>query len=140
MTTILRIDSSSRPIAPKGSSIEGSFSRAIADRIVARLTDLKTDTNIVGRDLIAEPISHITDETIKGYYTPQEYLTAELRAATAQSDELINELRDADAIIISAPIYNFSVPSALAIQDILDVVALPFRVTTRKHASFFLPI
>lgn len=113
MTRILRVDSSSRPTAPEGSASEGSFSRAMADHITAQLLARSPDAQVLQRDLIAEPIAHIADDTIKGYYTPPEAMRDTLRRATALSDELIAELREADAIVISAPIYNFSLPSAL---------------------------
>ncbi|MEM8799213.1 MAG: NAD(P)H-dependent oxidoreductase [Pseudomonadota bacterium] len=113
MTTILRIDSSSRAVAAKGSETEGSFSRALADRVVTHLADQHPGASIIERDLIANPIDHIADETIKGYYTAPEDMSEALKAATAQSDTLIAELKAADTIVISAPIYNFSVPSAL---------------------------
>lgn len=112
MTTILRIDSSSRPSEPAGGA-EGSFSRALADAVVAKLTSERSGARIVARDLVADPIGPVADDTIKGYYTPPEAMTPNLRAATAQSDALIAELMAADAIVISAPIYNFAVPSAL---------------------------
>ena len=40
-------------------------------------------------------------------------MTDELRAATALSDTLIGELRSADTLLITAPMYNFTVPAAL---------------------------
>lgn len=113
MTQILRIDSSSRSAAPADRATEGSFSRALADHLVSNLTARRPGAQIVARDLIADPIPHIADTTIKGYYTPPEEMTDALRAATAQSDALITELQAADAVVISAPLYNFSVPSAL---------------------------
>jgi FMN-dependent NADH-azoreductase len=113
MNRILQIDSSSRPTAPSESAIEGSFSRALADHITDQLSSVTPNAEIVNRDLVADPIAHIADQTIKGYYTPPEAMTDDLRKATAQSDTLIAELRDADIVVLSAPLYNFSVPSAL---------------------------
>lgn len=68
---------------------------------------------MVRRDVVAEPIPHIVDQTILGYYSPAEQLTPELRAATALSDRLIAELQSADILLLTVPMYNFSVPSAL---------------------------
>jgi FMN-dependent NADH-azoreductase len=106
MTTksILRIDSSSR--------VEGSFSRALGDRIEARLAASGTAT-VVRRDLAHTPIEHIRNETIAGYYTPVEAMTPELKAATALSDAIVAEVQDADIILITTPMYNFSIPSGL---------------------------
>ncbi|MDD7908335.1 NAD(P)H-dependent oxidoreductase [Pseudovibrio exalbescens] len=107
MTRILRIDSSARP----GNG--GSRSRELADQIVKNLKAQEPDAEVVIRDLAIAPLPHISNETIAGFYTPPEQLTDDLRAALSLSDELISELKSADTIVISAPIYNFSVPSAL---------------------------
>lgn len=114
MTNILRIDSSSRPSSaslPEG--VEGSYSRELADHLIERLHVGHSDTQVVVRDLVANLVPHIANETIAGYYTPPEAMTDVLRSATALSDELIAEVKGADAIVISVPIYNFSIPSAL---------------------------
>lgn len=112
MTTILRIDASSRPaVDPAGG--EGSYSRDLADWIVASLQARDTSAQILHRDLAADPIPHIADATIKGFYTPKEELTDSLHAALALSNAVIAELKAADVIVISAPIYNFAIPSAL---------------------------
>ncbi len=112
MTSILRIDASARPaISPEGG--EGSYSRELADRIVAGLQERHPGATVVTRDLAKDPIPHIADNTIKGFYTPADALTDDLRAALHLSDAVIAEVTSADAIVISCPIYNFSIPSAL---------------------------
>lgn len=105
MTTLLRIDASARP--------DGSYSRQLGDRFVAAWQQKTADGHIVTRDLVASPIPHIANDTIAGYYTPPEQMTDDLRAATSLSDTLIAELKAADVILITTPMYNFSVPSAL---------------------------
>lgn len=107
MTRILRIDSSSRP----GSA--GSRSRELADDIVKNLRAQDPQAEIVTRDLATVALPHISNETIAGFYTPTDQLTDGLKEALALSDELIGELKSADAVVISIPIYNFSIPSAL---------------------------
>jgi FMN-dependent NADH-azoreductase len=105
MTTLLRIDASARH--------DGSYSRQLGDRFVSAWRAKATDTSVITRDIISEPIPHIANETISGYYTPQENMTKDLLAATALSDTLIGELKAADILLITTPMYNFSVPSAL---------------------------
>ena len=105
MTTILRIDSSSRTTTSQSRALGDYFERAWHAR---NLGD-----HVVRRDLVTEPIPQIADRTIVGYYTPAEQLTPELRAATALSDRLIAELQSADILLLTVPMYNFSVPSAL---------------------------
>lgn len=112
MTNILRIDASSRPPQDPASGIEGSYSRELADYIIRQLSNCHPHTEIVSRDLAAEPLPHISNKTIQGYYTPDEAMTEELLGATALSDRLISEIEHADILVLSVPIYNFSVPSA----------------------------
>ncbi|MCD2174437.1 FMN-dependent NADH-azoreductase [Rhizobium sp. C4] len=105
MTKILRIDSSARD--------SGSISRLVGDHLEARLVAALPDPRIARRDLASAPLPHISNLTISGYYTPADRMTAELYNATALSDELIHELRSAEILILTAPMYNFSIPSAL---------------------------
>lgn len=105
MGILLRIDSSSRTTA--------SHSRALGDYFEKTWHARNPNDHMVRRDLVAEPVPHIVDQTILGYYTPAEQLTPELRAATALSDRLIAELQSADVLLLTVPMYNFSVPSAL---------------------------
>lgn len=105
MPQLLKIDSSSRS--------GGSHSRALADTFTAEWQAANPAGKVVIRDVVAKPIPHISDDTIAGFYTPADQLDAKLKAALALSDELIAELFASDVILISAPIYNFSVPSAL---------------------------
>lgn len=65
------------------------------------------------RDLGVDAVPTNSDATIKSFYTPPEEMNDNLRAATALSDMLIAELEAADILLISTPIYNFSVPAAL---------------------------
>ncbi|MBW4555998.1 MAG: NAD(P)H-dependent oxidoreductase [Trichormus sp. ATA11-4-KO1] len=105
MNTILRIDSSSR--------IAGSHSRALGDYFEKAWLERNPGDHIVRRDVVAEPIEHIDAQTITGYYTSADQFTDELRSATALSDHLIKELQSANVLLITVPMYNFSVPSAL---------------------------
>jgi FMN-dependent NADH-azoreductase len=102
---LLRVDSSART--------EGSHSRHLADLAQARWQAAYPHGRVLRRDLAVQPVAHIEAATIQGFYTPAEQMTPSLRAALAKSDELIAELKAAHTLLISAPIYNFSVPSAL---------------------------
>jgi FMN-dependent NADH-azoreductase len=105
MTQLLRIDASSRN--------GGSHSRELADAFVAEWRKANPAGRVTVRDVVADPIPHVSDATIAGFYTPETQRDARLKQALAQSDALIAELMAADTILVSAPIYNFTVPSAL---------------------------
>jgi FMN-dependent NADH-azoreductase len=89
---------------------DASVSRTLVREAVAALTD-RTPAEIVYRDLGANPVPHLTDDTVAG--VRGEPATAAERAARALSDALIGELRAADTIVIGAPMYNFSIATGL---------------------------
>ncbi len=105
MTTLLRIDSSSRTTDSRSRDLGNHFEKTWLAR--------HPGDRVLRRDLAAQPLPHIANETILGYYTPADQLTTELRAATALSDNLIAELQSADILFLTVPMYNFSIPSAL---------------------------
>jgi FMN-dependent NADH-azoreductase len=105
MTQILRIDSSSR--------VEGSHSRELADYFQAAWLKKYPEDRVIVRDVVKNPAPHIADLTIAGFYTPPEQQTEAMKQAIALSDELVDELQSADVLLLSVPMYNFSVPSAL---------------------------
>jgi FMN-dependent NADH-azoreductase len=105
MSYLLRIDASSRQ--------QDSHSRTLADAFETAWRKRYPSGTVVRRDLASTPVGHISDRTIKGFYTPREAHDADLREATGLSDTLIKELDRADTVLIATPMYNFSIPSAL---------------------------
>jgi FMN-dependent NADH-azoreductase len=105
MRTILRIDCS-----PKGSA---SNSRRLADVLMQRLTASSPMASIIRRDLAAEP-PRIVDAAFAAAMIPHQ--TAESArdvAALRLSEELIGELEASDALVLSTPMHNFTVPVVL---------------------------
>jgi FMN-dependent NADH-azoreductase len=119
--TLLRIDSSAR----RGDSV----SRAIGDEVVDRLAARYPGMKVVEIDL-ADGVPHIDADWVAANFTPAEQRSAGQRERLAGSDHAVAMLRDADAIVLTAPIYNFSVPSALkAWIDHVCRAGLTFRYT-----------
>ncbi|WP_421701256.1 FMN-dependent NADH-azoreductase [Aliiroseovarius sp.] len=100
MTSILRIDASARK--------QGSATRHLTDQLTARLGG-----EVTTRDLANENMPHLTEDWVSGTFTPPEARTEAQNQALAFSDELVAELQAADLLVISTPVYNFGVPSAL---------------------------
>ncbi|AUP77939.1 FMN-dependent NADH-azoreductase [Flavivirga eckloniae] len=105
MKTLLRIDCSSRT--------EGSHSRTLANYFEESWKIANPNGTIIYRDLAKQDLPHIQNNTIEGFYTPIEHMSPEIKEATALSDELIEELKSADDILISSPLYNLNIPSNL---------------------------
>lgn len=116
MTKILRIDSSART--------EGSVSRQLADRYLTRLSG-----EVTTRDL-ANGLPYLDATWTGATFTPPETRSEEQKAALALSDELLAEFDAADTVVISAPIYNFTIPSTLKTWlDHLARVGVSFHYT-----------
>ncbi len=109
--TLLRIDASVRT--------DGSLSRARADLAEAALSP----ASVTRRDLAAEALPQIDAVWAEARLRVPADLGDDERAALALSDELIAELRAADTILISTPVYNFGVPASL--KAWMDLVARP---------------
>lgn len=75
-----------------------SVSRQLTADIVKRL-QAQGNTTVTHRDLVAEPIPHLD--------------AAALTQDNALTNQLIDELKAADAIVIGAPMYNFTIPTQL---------------------------
>ena len=105
MTKILHINSSVRN--------NGSISRKVTDEFLNKWKAKEQDVVIVERDLAANPLPHLTEETLGAFFTPAENRTPEQNQIAALSDSLVQELFDADVIVIGAPMYNFSITSGL---------------------------
>ncbi|MEH6629167.1 MAG: NAD(P)H-dependent oxidoreductase [Motiliproteus sp.] len=98
----LRIDASIRK--------NGSYSRALNDRLIAQLKSQAPSTVKV-RDL-ADGIPTINEAWIEANSTDIAERTAEQRSVLSFSDALISELKSADTLVVGLPIYNFNVPAA----------------------------
>lgn len=105
MTKILRIDASTRAT--------DSVSRKLGDAVQAQLLAKTPHASLQHRVLADAPIEHIQNITIQGFYTPAEQMTPALQVATKLSDMVIAEVVAADILIITTPMYNFSIPSSL---------------------------
>lgn len=102
MTHILHIDASMRR--------EGSVTRALSGRITARFQ--AAGATVTRRDL-ADGISLLDNAWIGANFTDPATRTDADRAALAESEALVGEVKAADVLVIGVPIYNFGVPAAM---------------------------
>ncbi|WOD06129.1 FMN-dependent NADH-azoreductase [Marinomonas sp. GJ51-6] len=113
MATLLRIDSSA--------SGDNSKSRQLANEFVEKWLQDNPGGKVVARDVDANPLPHFTNETLGALFTPEENRSDEQKAIVAIGDELIDEIESADLVTISAPMYNFGIPSTL--KSYFDYIA-----------------
>ena len=121
MTEVLIIDS-----AATG---EASVSRKLTAEFAERLRQADPAVRITHRDVGTAPIPHLTAETV-GVIRGGEAETDAAQAAKALSDRLVAEVKDADLIVIGAPMYNFGISSTLkAWFDHVLRAGITFRYT-----------
>ncbi|MEV5147395.1 NAD(P)H-dependent oxidoreductase [Streptomyces sp. NPDC052727] len=106
MPTLLHIDSSVF-------STEASASRAVAEAFRKHWEEQHPRGTVVYRDLAAEPVPHLTAEAHLAGFVPPSAHTPEQAAVFAERVKLIEELEQADAVLIGAPMYNYTIPSTL---------------------------
>ena len=97
------------------SSLSGgaSASREVGAQLVGALAEANPGARLVERDLTPETMPHLTAATLAALATPAEQRDAAQAERVAFADRLIEEVEQADAIVLAVPMYNFSVPSAL---------------------------
>ena len=101
--TILHIDSSING--------EQSASRAISRSILDQLRAVSPSSRVVTRDLVAQPLPHLT-------------------LASFNDQEVLEEFLAAETIVIGAPMYNFTLPTQLkAWLDRILIAGKTFRYT-----------
>ncbi len=114
---VLRVDGSMRHT--------GSSTRDLADKVIEALAP----SHVVTRDL-AHGIELVDEAWIGANFTAAPERDAAARVRLAGSDALVDELEDADVLVLSAPIYNFHVPAAVkAWIDQIARVGRTFRYT-----------
>lgn len=85
----------------------------LAQYVQERWLEAHPNGKLIHRDLARQAIPHIQNKTIEGFYLPTDQMSAQHQRATALSDELIEELKASDDILISSPLYNLNIPSNL---------------------------
>lgn len=112
---ILRIDASARRT--------GSITRDLTDEIMATMPDAQ----VTIRDL-AKPLPLLDEAWIGANFTPADQRSDDQRDRLALSDQLVQEIADADTLVIGLPIYNFSVPASFkAWIDLVCRAGLTFQ-------------
>lgn len=102
---ILHIDSS-----PRGAA---SVSRRMTAEFVAELRKKHADATVIYHDLGHQPPPFVNEQWVFASQAAEADSTAEQRAELSYSDAAIDELLNADVIVIGSPMHNFSISAAL---------------------------
>ncbi|MFG6666411.1 FMN-dependent NADH-azoreductase [Halomonas sp. HNIBRBA4712] len=112
MTHLLHLDASARP-GIAGTDLHGSLSRRLSQTFVAQWQATRPGDTLTYRDIGQRPPSFIDHDWIAAAFTPDAQRSASMKAALKESDRLVEELIEADILVIGSPLYNFSMPAAL---------------------------
>lgn len=108
---------------------DSSLTRRIGEQVAERLLANHPDADIITRDL-ANGLPFIDQTWVEANLTDPDQRTPAHQATLAESDRLIEELDSADVVVVTAPVYNFSVPAVLkAWIDMVCRARLTFRYT-----------
>lgn len=118
MQKLLRLDVSARD--------DQSVSRGVADAFEAAWLDRLPGSEVINRDLATEPVPHVPADIV-----PRSAgMPVDTDAARFQ-DTLVDELLEADTLLISTPMYNLGVPSVL--KAWIDHIILLGRTLAVDH-------
>jgi FMN-dependent NADH-azoreductase len=97
------------------SSIQGdrSVSRKLTARAAHAWRAAHPGGTVTYRDLGSNPVPHFDAATGLARMVPPELRTPAQAASWALTEELVDEIREADTILLGLPLYNFGAPSSV---------------------------
>jgi len=108
---VLHINASSR--------YDGSLTRAVSTQLTEILAG-QNEVTLQQRD-VASGLTFIDENWINANFTDPADRNAAQKEVLRFSDQLINEVKAADVLVLAVPIYNFGIPAAL--KAWIDLVA-----------------
>jgi FMN-dependent NADH-azoreductase len=120
---LLHVDSS----ILAGNSVSRGLTAAVVEQWKTRVPELE----VVYRDLVAEPLEHLSGSLLAARAgSPEDRTLAQQRDMEA-SDTALEEFLAADVVVVGAPMYNFAIASQLkAWIDRLAVAGKTFRYSS----------
>jgi FMN-dependent NADH-azoreductase len=125
MTTLLQINASLNH--------DNGQSSQLANQFVAAFRQRHPEAKIMVRNVAAaDAVPHLNAERFGAFITKPEERSDAQHSVVAYSDALIDELKQADVIVLGLPMYNFGVPSQLkAYFDHIARAGVTFKYTDK---------
>ena len=107
------------------SSIQGkeSYSVKLGQTIIEKIQEKYPDNILEELNLANMELPHLNQEFLGKLFTPSTLLKEEDKESIRFSDDFVKQLMTADIIVIGAPLYNFTIPSAL--KSWIDYITRP---------------
>ncbi|MFI6080292.1 FMN-dependent NADH-azoreductase [Streptomyces sp. NPDC051217] len=118
------------------SSIQGdrSISRALSARAADAWRAAHPGGTVTYRDLGSDPQPHLTAATLPARRLPPEQHTPAQAASWALTMELVNEVKEADTVLLGLPLYNYAAPSS--VKSWIDHLLAPgLSIDTETHTG-----
>ena len=90
-----------------------SVSRRLSAAVVAQIKAEQPDAAVTYRDVVANPLSHLSGAHLMAANAKPEEVDAEIAADNVEGAAVLEEFLAADTIVLGVPMYNFSLPSQL---------------------------
>lgn len=130
MPNLLHLDSSADPVSSRSRAVTRTFSEAWAAA--------DPGNTVTYRDLHRNPLPHLADAALHWPKRLRDQHANPPADAEDLQQELLTELMAADVVLVGAPLYNYSLPSALkAWVDNIHVpgITAPFDGPTQPLAG-----
>lgn len=109
---------------------DNSASRQLSSEVVKAWQAADPQVEVSYRDLSSEAIAHFSAATLVAAGTPAELRDAAQKHEAQLSADTLAQFLAADAVVIAAPMYNFTIPTQLkAWIDRIAVAGQTFRYT-----------
>lgn len=112
---------------------DNSASRQLSREVVEAWKAADPDVVVTYRDLAADAISHFSAQTLVAAGTSAELRDAALQHEANLSAATMDEFLAADAVVLAAPMYNFTVPTQL--KAWIDRIAVAGKTFTYSEAG-----
>ena len=107
-------------------------SSQLANAFVAQWKSSNPGAKVLSRDVGSDPVPHLTAERFGALIAKPEERTEFQQTIVDFSDGLVEELQQADVIVIGLPMYNFGIPSSLkAYFDHVARAGITFKYTEK---------
>jgi FMN-dependent NADH-azoreductase len=117
------------------SSVRGDSS--VSRKLTARARDVWRTAHPAGtvtyRDLGSNPVPHLDTATGMARGVAPQLRTPAQAASWALTEELVNEIKEADTILLGLPLYNFGAPSSVKAW-VDHLIALGLSLDPGTHA------
>lgn len=90
-----------------------SFSIQLGNAIIDKIKAANPGSTVKVTNLVTTKFPHLEEAHLASFFTPPESRSPEGIEAVRHSDEAIQDIREADILVIGSPLYNFSIPSSL---------------------------